>query len=534
MKRVEIKKAFICLMVLMASGLGVLAQPQFLPNEDPKPANKKWVKVESLSDEFNGSALDENKWQNTDTRWIGRPPGLFTKGSVSMANGHLRMTSSTLPKPEIHKNERFLYACSYVRSRDRGQVGWYYESRFKGSKTFMSSTFWLINRSNEFSGCDRRATELDIQEGIGISTKNWDRRTEVMASATHSRNPACNSTPTGTVKVPAENRAPLGGKSYADFHTFGAWWKSPKEILFYLDGKYVRKLVPKADFNLPMYLMMVTETYDWNPPAANKDGMNGSWAERTALYDWTRVWRLEDDDTNNNTPYVDMRKGNTNFAMDGGNGGANHRNLYLWSYNPATPNQQWEEISKGNGYYAYKKRGTNFCLDGGRGGQSGQNVILYTCGPNNQNQHWKKVNLGEDKYRLEKRNAPGFSIDGGEEGTNRQIITLSPSNDADINQQWLFGPVSNAPLRIISPQKSNSGILVYPNPVSDEELIMDLSQFTKKATVKVFDMNGKLIYETQSKPGLLKVDTGNFKKGMYMLTVSEGGMAPKTTKLMVE
>ena len=234
-------------------------------------------------------------------------------------------------------------------------------------------------------------------------------------------------------------------------------------------------------------------------------------------------------------PFVTMQKGNTNFAIDGGNGGANHRNVYLWNYNANTPNQQWEELSKGNGYYAYKKRGTNFCLDGGRGGQSGQNVILYTCGPKNQNQHWKKVSLGEGKYRLEKRNAPGFSIDGGKNGANRQEIKLSPSSNTDVDQQWLFNSANNVRLNAITTPQADSQAWVYPNPLIGDELTLDLGGLKETATIKVFDKQGKLVYTTKSQPGLLKIKTSKLNgQGMYYITMTEGNHPPAFAKFIVK
>ncbi|MEO1337722.1 MAG: polysaccharide lyase family 7 protein, partial [Myxococcota bacterium] len=48
-------------------------------------------------------------------------------------------------------------------------------------------------------------------------------------------------------------------------------------------------------------------------------------------------------------------------------------------------------------------------------------------------------------YRMEKRNAPGFSIDGGNGGSRRQSIYLWDSNSNNINQQWNFIRTDNAP-----------------------------------------------------------------------------------------
>lgn len=136
--------------------------------------------------------------------------------------------------------------------------------------------------------------------------------------------------------------------------------------------------------------------------------------------------------------FVSLQKSNSDtFAIDGNYGGANAQNVYLWSYVSNNENQQWEEISRGSGYYSYRKSGTNYCLDGGRGGANGQSVYLWTCGDTNHNQHWKKVSIS-GRYRLEKRNAPAFSIDGGRGGANAQDVYLWSSSNINQNQQWIF------------------------------------------------------------------------------------------------
>ncbi len=136
---------------------------------------------------------------------------------------------------------------------------------------------------------------------------------------------------------------------------------------------------------------------------------------------------------------VHMRKRNASgYAIDGGNGGANRQNVYLWSQNSSNVNQQWVEISRGNGYYSYQKQGTNYCIDGNNGGSNGQNVYLWTCSSSNQNQHWKKVSMGSGNYRLEKRNAPGYSLDGGNGGAKGQNLYLWKSSNSNQNQHWKF------------------------------------------------------------------------------------------------
>ncbi len=265
--------------------------PYFV-GSDPAPSGKSWSKVEALSDEFDDGAFDETKWLNTDPRrWIGRPPGIFKKNTVTEVEDNLKLTSYKLDAPEMVNGNTFTHAGSYIGSKAAAQVGYYFECRMKANKTFMSSTFWLINHRNEGSGCDVRVTELDIQECVGqvTATAPWAQQfDETIHSNTHSRQTNCAETPTGSEGGNTE----LGGKAWADYHVYGAWWKSATEIEFYLDGKKVYTVTPKANFDLPMYLRMVVETYDWNPVPAD-GGMTGTEEERTTSYDWVRTWELK-------------------------------------------------------------------------------------------------------------------------------------------------------------------------------------------------------------------------------------------------
>ena len=271
--------------------------PTFNLDQDPKPDGKKWVIVEELSDEFDGDILDESKWKNTDpNRWLGRAPGIFKKDVVSVSDGNLRLTVYQLAAPEVVNNKTWSHAGGYIGSKNAAQIGYYFEARMKSSKTFMSSTFWLINNRSDGNGCDIRTTELDIQECIGQITtdKSWaQNKYREMGSNTHSRNTVCPETPIGS----KGNHTDIGAPTYDDYHIYAAWWKSATEILFFLDGKYLYTVQPEANFNLPMYLRMVSETYDWNPVPAD-GGMTGSAEDRTTSYDWVRTWKLVDDVAN--------------------------------------------------------------------------------------------------------------------------------------------------------------------------------------------------------------------------------------------
>ena len=264
--------------------------PQFNEGEDPKPANQKWKLVKNMSDEFEGKKVDEKKWQISGQGWIGRAPGLFQAENIKVEDGSLKITTKLLPQPIIKQGKEYTHGGGYVGSR-KGMTYGYYECEMKANKTFMSSTFWLINEGNNTQGCDKRTTELDIQESVGQITNDADWMKyfdQSMNSNTHSRN-----IPEGCEYEKGSNKAgaQIGGKVYDDFHVYGVWWKSKDEVQFFLDGKFIAKVTPPADYDIEMYLRMVVETYNWNP-VPEDGGMSGSEEDRTTTYNWVRSWEL--------------------------------------------------------------------------------------------------------------------------------------------------------------------------------------------------------------------------------------------------
>ncbi|WP_345189805.1 family 16 glycosylhydrolase [Algibacter agarivorans] len=286
------KQVLTVILLFVATTIFAQKSPTFINGEDPRPTDTKWELIKNMSDEFNGKKVDEEKWQISGQGWIGRPPGLFLAENVKVNNGSLQITTTMLPKSVSIDNEEFTHGGGYVGSRN-GMTYGYYECEMKANKTFMSSTFWLINKGEDLKGCDNRTTELDIQECVGQITNDeeWmNNFDQSMNSNTHSRNipEDCD-----YIKGSEKASAIIGGKVYDDFHVYGVWWKSKNEILFFLDGKMKSKVKPSADFDIEMYLRMVVETYDWNPVPAD-GGMTGSLEDRTTTYNWVRSWKLED------------------------------------------------------------------------------------------------------------------------------------------------------------------------------------------------------------------------------------------------
>ncbi|MEN1677969.1 MAG: glycosyl hydrolase [Planctomycetota bacterium] len=269
------------------------AQPTFVPDHDPTPTNSQWRLVDEMSDEFDGDSLDHGKWQTEPLAngwgWEGRPPALFHGRNAVVRDGRMNVTVSKLEGPVVSRGKTFTYQGAIIRSLSAGQPGWYYECRMKANQTVMSSTFWLMTK-----GSGDKRLEFDIQECVGRTTDKtepwateWDRIFHSNAIHRVSRgNPT---------KVQLQGQKLTETRNWQRFYVYGAWWKSPRELRFYLDGEYAYSIYPKVDWDVPSYLQMAIETYDWNPvPEDDCLIETGDWEQRTTKYDWVRTWRLVD------------------------------------------------------------------------------------------------------------------------------------------------------------------------------------------------------------------------------------------------
>ncbi|MFG0287140.1 MAG: glycosyl hydrolase [Rhodopirellula sp. JB044] len=288
-----IAKHFVPLILLcLVSTVSAQTTPYFVDGEDPRPSDKTWELVDLMSDDFDGNQLDESKWDSDPKSrgwgWIGRPPGLFQPESVAVKEGNLCVTVGVLDSPQTINDHEFKYHGAIVRSIHPGRVGWYYECRMKANHTEMSSTFWLMTKGNV-----PKRLEFDIQECVGRTTElthSWGRNWNQIFHSNAIERP----TKERPEKVQIQGSVKTGTENWERYYVYGAWWKSPRELRFYLDGKYVYSLKPGVDWDVPSYYQMAIETYDWNP--VPEDGgyvATMSEDERTTRYDWIRTWRLK-------------------------------------------------------------------------------------------------------------------------------------------------------------------------------------------------------------------------------------------------
>lgn len=298
-----------------------MLEPTFLEGQDPKPEDKKWVKVEGLSDEFEGRGLDLAKWnpspkfiyKGQDRGWYGGSRSLFEVDNVSVGDGFLRIEGEKFdspkysPKDNTDEAPQRRYGGAYVYGKTLAEPGYYIEARMRASKTAMSAAFWL---KTETVPCEVNLNqgenlEIDIQECVGVFTgelgdewtkddwavkANWDR---IFHYNTHRHNNPCNTIGERQTKGGKMN---FEKKNSEEFHVYAAYWHADGgKIDFYIDGRLEKSVVPVIPFKGALRLIMSSNFYDWiEETTAEEMGFNRPLEDRYTKFDWVRVWKLED------------------------------------------------------------------------------------------------------------------------------------------------------------------------------------------------------------------------------------------------
>jgi hypothetical protein len=130
--------------------------------------------------------------------------------------------------------------------------------------------------------------------------------------------------------------------------------------------------------------------------------------------------------------------------------------------------------------------------------------------------------------------------------TNNSPLPSNTINDIDINNST--GEVFIATNKGLISFKGTAteanedlnNVYVYPNPVRPEfEGTVKIAGLLDKATIKITDIEGNLVYETTSEGGTIEWDTTAFGKykvasGVYMIFISaRDGIETKVKKVMI-
>jgi hypothetical protein len=229
-----------------------------------------WIKIEELSDEFDGTSLDPAKWRAEYPGWDGRQPARFRPENVSVSVGqlHLVMQKEELPASLATHGYKD-YSSAVVYSVHLAPYG-YYELMARPMNSAGSSSFWF----NVTEVPDRR-TEIDVFE-IGGNAPGFERRLNMNLHVW---------------RTPEERRHwNIGGAWLAPwrladaFHVYGFEWDE-KEIKYFVDGVLVRR-VNNTHWHDRLHLLFDSETMpSWFGMPADRD------LPSTFDIEYVRAWR---------------------------------------------------------------------------------------------------------------------------------------------------------------------------------------------------------------------------------------------------
>jgi len=251
---------------------------------DPKPtrvtdtlplsdqANEgKWTKYELMSDEFDGTELNPDKWYATNPRWLGRQPAYFYPGNVTVSEGQLHLTMRKQEVPEMPKDKGYhTYTSAAVQSKGKVRYG-YFEIKCRPMKSHGSSSFWFYDNTPELW------TEIDVFE-IGGGSPGFEKK--------YNMNVHVFKTPTENKHWSSHGQWTAPSNLADDYHTYGLQWDS-ETIKWYFDGVLIR-WVENTHWHQPLTLNFDSETMpNWFGLPSDGD------LPSTYSIEYVRAWKSE-------------------------------------------------------------------------------------------------------------------------------------------------------------------------------------------------------------------------------------------------
>lgn len=223
------------------------------------PEGKSWKLI--WHDEFDGTTLDESKWNVPEYH---RRDGWWNRKTIGLdGKGHLVMSV-------LKEGEKYLDGCVRTKGKFEHAFG-YYVARIQLQKQPGHwSAFWLFNDGVRNVGNDGRdGTEIDIMEKPWLDDRinyalHWDGYSKAHKSEGK------------VVKVP---------EVMEGFHTFGLLWL-PDRYVFYVDGKELWRTKAGGVCQVPLFIKLSDEVGKWGGDIAKAQ------LPDSFLVDYLRVYDL--------------------------------------------------------------------------------------------------------------------------------------------------------------------------------------------------------------------------------------------------
>ncbi len=256
-------------------------KPSFVSIDDTTPNDMKWVKVESLSDEFD--SWNSTKWFKP--LWNYGVPVKMKAENSGVSEGNLWI------KATLEEGDERWFNTSRVQSRTQINYPMYTESSIKTAHISAFNTFWLNNGNS----ADRN--EIDIIENNSNPSCNCkeDFPWQMNSQYFHVVDNDVKRNDGNFDNRNLSEKNPLKGKKWnEEYHTVGVWWKDATHIQFYLDGEPADNVVSERDFTRDLNIIWDLWTFDvdWLGGLAVKNDLLDT-SINTMKIDWVRTWELK-------------------------------------------------------------------------------------------------------------------------------------------------------------------------------------------------------------------------------------------------
>lgn len=264
-------KLTICLIIGLLSNIVQAQDTNVLPSSDPTNEGG-WVLNKDLSDEFEGTQIDHDKWfvegQNGDYYiWKGRPPSQFAPHNVIVEDGKLKLRTQWEPNYNFanenyadgNNNDKYgefegkplPITTAGVLTKKRFLHG-YMEVKSKVGNAAITGAFWAIGYEQE----------LDVYELMGNPKIDGNIKANSYLATAHDWSPPA----VRPTKV-FNHIEKLPFRTADDFHVYGAEWGVDYLKLF-IDGKIVHQFTQDdvgTDWvlNNPMEVWLDSEIFKW-------------------------------------------------------------------------------------------------------------------------------------------------------------------------------------------------------------------------------------------------------------------------------
>ena len=252
--------------------------PDFPLSDQENTGN--WVLNPDVSDEFEGSSIDKNKWQIQGengvykSNFIGRAPSQFSTENAIVEDGKLKILTKWEPDFNFHptrtqtangivyKYENITTAA--VISKKQFQYG-YMEVKVKSANAQITSSLWTTGP---------QTSELDMFEMFGGHKTNasWRQRLKFNIISWDPQNPYYMPSFNGPVHT---RNIQAGHNTAADFNVYGFEWTSDYIKIFINGELHPQGTITKAALtnngtnpekwvtDTPYWIWFDSETFPW-------------------------------------------------------------------------------------------------------------------------------------------------------------------------------------------------------------------------------------------------------------------------------